>query len=750
MSIRLDNSLKHLLLAFALVLFAGLSLCACGGNDGTSPSNGAASGEGKSANNEAQSSSFDATIEGLRGQIETRIKHGVPVPVPADGGGGYTHEQHKQNAKTIYEAGKLYELTGEDKYKDFALTVLEDYAKLYPTLGLHPKRKEGHPAGMMFWQGLNESWWLVYVNQGYESIRADLSDEQRSNIEDNLFHPMVEFLSEGSPDTFNRIHNHGTWAAAAVGMTGFVLDNQEYVDKALYGLDKSGDAGFLKQIDLLFSPDGYYTEGPYYQRYALMPYILFAQAIERNQPEQKIFEYKDGVILKAMLATVQLSYNDKFFPINDAIREKGLNTAELRYAMAIAYDLTKDPSLLSIAERQDPFVPTIEGRALAEAIDAGKSVPFKFKSMKFRDGGQGEGGALLVLRSGEGRKDAAVVMKATSQGLGHGHFDRLGLLYFDNGGEVIADYGASRFLNVEPKNGGHYLTENRTWAKQTVAHNTLVVDEKSHFGGDWRVGEEHTPEILAFEDSPGASFMAARSNGAYEDTTLTRIIAMVDRDSGGQYVVDVMVADSETDHTFDLPIHFKGQLIETTLPFQHKTELLTPMGRAAGYQHLWKASETPALAAGALQDFSILLEDKFYTLTFAVDLPVNAYLTRVGANDPDNNLRNEQALLLRSRGQAASFVSVYERHGLYDSDEEVTVYAGGTVKEIRTENIGDVTAYITRTDTNKEIVVFYAEGADEATEYELTYNNESVSWRGPVGLHVLATSGSNDQQDGGE
>ncbi|MFM9673803.1 alginate lyase family protein, partial [Streptomyces galilaeus] len=77
-----------------------------------------------------------------------------------------------------------------------------------------------------------------------------------------------------------KVHNHGTWATAAVGMTGYVIDDQELVEQALYGLDKSGKAGFLRQVDELFSPQGYYTEGPYYQRYALLPFITFAKAIQ--------------------------------------------------------------------------------------------------------------------------------------------------------------------------------------------------------------------------------------------------------------------------------------------------------------------------------------------------------------------------------------------------------------------------------------------------------------------------------------
>ena len=42
--------------------------------------------------------------------------------------------------------------------------------------------------------------------------------------------------------------------------------------------------------------------------------------------------------------------------------------------------------------------------------------------------------------------------------MGHGHFDRLSFTYYDNNKEIIQDYGAARFLNIEPKNGGHLFT----------------------------------------------------------------------------------------------------------------------------------------------------------------------------------------------------------------------------------------------------------------------------------------------------
>lgn len=678
--------------------------------------------------------SFEAMLADLENSILAKYEHGIAVPVPVDAGGGYTHEQHKQNGKTIYEAGMLYAQTGNAVMRDVARDVLLDYAELYPSLDLHPRSRENHPAGRLFWQGLNEAVWLVYAIQGYEAIRADLTDQDRQNIEDGVINPMADFLSKGSPRTFNRIHNHGTWSAAAVGMTGYVLDDQVRVEQALLGLDSSGEAGFLKQLEQLFSPDGYYAEGPYYQRYALMPFVLFAQAIEQNEPERKIFEYRDGVLLKAIRSTVQQSYAGRFFPINDAIREKGLNTVELKYGLAIAYAVTGDRSLLGAAALQNGTVPTTEGRKLSDALQAGDVPDFPFETMALSDGPDGESGALVILRSGQGAEDAAVVMKATSQGLGHGHFDKLGLLYYDNGDEVVADYGAARFLNVEPKNGGRYLPENTSWAKQSVAHNTLVVDETSHFDGDWRYGQQFSPRVLAFQQDEGIQVASAEIDTAYEGVTFRRTVAMVPKaGSESPYIIDIVQAQSSAEHQYDLPVHFKGQLIQAGFDLSHSTTELRPLGSKNGYQHLWKRAQSELFEETS--SLSWLLDDQFYTLTVSASAPTEAILAELGANDPNHNLRREQALILRADSHQIDFVSVFERHGRYDNDEEITVFNGSSIDQIEQIKTNDLTNFRIHTKAGDVLSVLLADSPDPSTEHTHVIDGESLRWNGVVHVH---------------
>ena len=261
----------------------------------------------------AAASGFDQTIAAAERNLDVVMRAPLTIPTPKDPGGGYTHETHKANGFMLYDIGQLYKLTGEKKYAKFAGKAMLDYAEVYPSYGIHPAKKEQSP-GRMFWQNLNESMFLLNVSQTYDAIKDTLTSEQREKVETDLLRNMADFLSVGAPETFNKVHNHGTWATAAVGLTGYAIGDDEYVEQALMGLDKSGKAGFIKQMDVLFSPDGYYNEGPYYHRFALKPFIIFAQAVEKNNPERKIFEKRDGILKTATYSLIHQNYGGLFFP----------------------------------------------------------------------------------------------------------------------------------------------------------------------------------------------------------------------------------------------------------------------------------------------------------------------------------------------------------------------------------------------------------------------------------------------------
>jgi len=678
---------------------------------------------------------FESYIE-QKAKLDSDLSMPMTVPVPKDGGGGYTHEVHKANYMLLLNAATVYQISRNKRYLGFVNEMLLEYAGLYPSLPLHPKRKvSSQIPGKLFWQSLNEAVWLFHVIQAYDLVREDLSEDDRDIIENNLLRPVAHFLSEGQPSTFNKIHNHGTWATAAVGMAGYVLGEDEWVSKALYGLDQSGNAGFIKQLDKLFSPDGYYTEGPYYQRYALMPFVIFAKAVDANQPELGIFEYRDGIILKAIDTTIQLSYNGLFFPINDAIKSKGIDTIELVYAVTIAYSATDDSRLLDIAKKQDKIILTADGLSVAKAIDDKLAQPYQFKSNVYRDGANGSAGALVVMRSNHSGKPA-IVFKPASQGLGHGHFDKLNWQFYDHGSEVITDYGAARFLNIESKFGGRYLPENKTYAKQTVAHNTVVVNELSHFGSDLKTANKHAPNLLFFEDSNAGVISSASIDTAYDGVDLERTIGLVRIPGFHQdFVIDIFSVVSDKPAVFDLPLHYSGQIVETNLEIKANSKLLKPLGKNNGYQHIWNLGE--ATPSDSIAQVTWLNDNgRFYTKNDVISANEKYIFAELGANDPNFNLTKDSSYIQRiANVETHRFVSLLEVHGEYNPNEEYTLQAQTSVKDMSYEKQGSLSKLKVEFGSSSVLIVV---DHDQTTQGDKKFDHDGAKFMTSGRLSVFS------------
>ncbi len=625
---------------------------------------------------------FDAVFDATKQKIDKVVLSPIDVPVPVDAA-GTTHERHKQNAIEMEEAGVLYAVTKDERYARFIREMLLKYAALYPTLGKHP-RAGGESYGKLFWQMLNETVWLVHTIQAYDCVYDRLLPSDRATIEQNVFRPMARFFTEDHSQEFNRIHNHGTWAVTAVGMTGFVLQDTDLVAKALYGTNKDRTGGFLRQIDLLFSPDGYYTEGAYYARYALMPFVSFAEAIEHNRPDLKIFQYRNQVLKKTVYALLQQTTpTGEFIPINDALKQMNYLSPEVVLSLDVAYrQYGEDRNLLSVAKRQNCVVLSGAGLAVARGLtEAGPLPAFPYRSIELRDGPNGEAGGLGILRSGAIKDQSMLVLKYTAHGQSHGHYDKLAMLYYDQSREVLQDYGSVRFVNVDPKYGGRYLPENKSFAMQTIAHNTLTVDEQSDYRGKMAVSELHHADHHFFSSGDSSlQVISATVNDAYNGVTIQRTMALVsDPGFPRPIVIDVVRVVSEQEHQYDLPFYYEGQFISTNVKYEAHDKNQKTLGKANGYQHLWNEAE--GTASGPVQ-VCWLTGGRFYTITSSGDSSAHVFFCRIGASDPKFNLRNDPAVILRARAREHVFASVIEPHGAFDESHEFSRNATGLVKSV--------------------------------------------------------------------
>lgn len=276
------------------------------------------------------------------------------------------------------------------------------------------------------------------------------------------------------------------------------------------------------------------------------------------------------------------------------------------------------------------------------------------------------------------------MFKPAAQGLGHGHFDKLTWQFYDHGNEIVSDYGAARFLNVEAKYGGRYLPENETYAKHTVTHNTVVVDETTHFNANVDVGNNNHPTLNFFETNEFGTVSSGEISTAYKGVELERTLALINLpELKSSIALDVFNVTADNAHQFDLPLHYKGQLIDTSFELKASTTQLAALGSKNGYQHLWLKGQ--AQPQSGLAKVTWLNDNgRFYTQTSLVKGDESFLFTQIGANDPQFNLRNENGFIRRVNAQKQhTFISVLEPHGEYNPSKEYTLEAVSRVSALK-------------------------------------------------------------------
>jgi len=674
------------------------------------------------------------SFEALQKEVNPWIGKEIDVPFPKDPAGGYTHERHKANYMLMYNSALLYILTGDAKYAGLVKKLFLKYAALNPILHRHPQARNDS-AGHLFHQALNDVNWLVYTGMAYDGIYNTLSAYERKTIEDGAFKPEVDYIVEGLPYWFNQIHNHGVWACAGVGIVGLATGNDKYVQAALYGTLKGRKSGFMVQLDSLFSPDGYYTEGPYYVRYALLPFYVFANALNNARPGIKIFAHRNSILKKALQAGLQQTNTDgAFFPLNDALKEKDVTTGEMVTAIDIAWKVYgPDSGWLAMAALQRRVAPDKGGMRIAAALQS--AIPaghFPYRSVEYTDGAQGDEGGLSILRAGGATNNTTLIFKYTAQGLSHGHFDKLGFMLYDKGQEIFQDYGSARFVNIEAKDGGRYLPENKAYAVQTIAHNTLVADETSHFNAQVKESAKYHPEkVFSVTGEEVFQAVSARDVHAYADIKMDRTLFLLPLGQE-KYIVDIFRAASPHEHQYDLPFQYSGQVMNTSFEYKAFTDARQPMGRKNGYQFLWKEAE--AAPGKGMAQFTFLHGRSFYSLSSLTDDSTRLYFARAGAADPHFNLRPEPSFIIRKKGSDQLFVNVIEVHGDFDPVSEVSTNAAPQVKDIQPLcNNSDLIVVRVLTGGLTLVLARCNKEMDPNADHSYVVAGNTFKWKGPCG-----------------
>lgn len=453
--------------------------------------------------------------------------------------------------------------------------------------------------------------WVLSPLIAYDVLASELSITERNIIRERLFLKAADFFSAISyyDNNFQIFLNIGK---AAIGL---MFEMPDLVETAL-----NAPFGLLDQLGRCILDDGNYAEGTCRYSYAVARSVaMLLRTCLRNGIDLRHAVLPSssaggdppypGCPGGSVRKTVKLLFDAPIYRMFPGGREASLNDCSYWVSVTqaeiwdLAWRLYEDPQYAAVLNLIARVAPDrLEYRhAFFYRNDDLPNVELDRSTRQFAprgwcvDGSSVFGEMGYAMLDGEGELD--VFFKCGLFGGAHGHADSLNvimatpdrMLAFDHG--TIGGYGAAQ----------------RGYAQQTIAHNTITVDQRSQgywFAEDikgfshpvWPYhvdgpGKPMRGELLDFQVRPGLRLVRGKNDNCYPGVCLDRTLMLFD-----DYVLDVFWAESDDLHTYDWALYVDGDRIEANTKL---TELSTPLGFDWGYRSLDELQTCEGLDAQA-------------------------------------------------------------------------------------------------------------------------------------------------------
>lgn len=353
------------------------------------------------------------------------------------------------NAKACNQLGLLWQLTGETRYLDKVRELLMEYARYYPDYQEHGGIPYNGP-GKANAQTLCEANCHLDFALGYDFVAEALSAEERDYIATRLLREGADFLMRHRA---RQLHNHEVKIGCTIGVIGLILEDDDYLEFAV-----NAEYGLRYQLEHGLFDEGLWFEGSvHYHFYALQGFWSFEKLARGSR-----YSLLDLPYYRKMLSfPLQLLMPDGIFPrINDCIA--GQETLNHSHLYEFAYQTYGDPLYAAALQHIYHQAPRRNLDALLYGAD---DLPPQSTGIIPTQTLHAPNCGLTVFRQPEHQR--ALLLKHSPYGGEHDHYDRLGVLLFDGGKEVLPDLGTTGYGAV--LHYGYY--------KNSATHNTLSVNQ---------------------------------------------------------------------------------------------------------------------------------------------------------------------------------------------------------------------------------------------------------------------------------
>ena len=454
----------------------------------------------------------------------------------------YWSKVHGDHARAARDLALTYQMTGDEKYARRAIELITWYADHYAEF---PPSDKG---GKVVSQTLDECVWLLQMMEAADLAYPTMTKDEARHIEQDLIYAGAMYTRKYR----GGIHNIRCWHNSCWASAGYFVGDPELVEFA-----REGKYGFVAQMEKGVLEDGmWYERSMGYHSYTLSAISYHLKAAMHAGDDL----YRMPQVRKLLMFPLMISFPNLVTP---SLNDGGFSTGPIspsRLELAAAW--YEDPVAVSALRKRYAMGArrhSMEAWQFGEELpDAGPYTPPPSMDL--------EGAGLAVLRRGQGKSAACVMLEYGEHGGGHGHPDKLQLIVYGLGRQLCPDLGTTGYANpLHPK-----------YYKTTPAHNTVTIAGRNMAG--------RSGELVAFEANDHFSSAVARTDQVYKGYVLTRRVLL-----GDGFLVDEFVVAGDKPETLDWFLRADGKL---TLALDEHPIEEAPLSPPYGYLKNVRGTET--------------------------------------------------------------------------------------------------------------------------------------------------------------
>jgi oligo-alginate lyase len=245
--------------------------------------------------------------------------------------GGWVFGLRSRNGDMMVEAARLWRLTGDARYFDWAAGQLDFYAANFENWPLQTSKSKAR----LMHQSLDDANMLVRFVETARTLEAVVPDAREADWAarrevwvNALLRPMTLLLDE----TFQRVHNIACWQRAAMAMAAIYTDDAELWAKAV-----DGEFGIRRQVRDGITSDYLWLEQSLgYNSYVVRAFLPLLQLAGITGRLDELRE-EAAAIQNLMLAPSVLRFPGGWLPTpaDSTSRQKWPNIAVMRDARRV-------------------------------------------------------------------------------------------------------------------------------------------------------------------------------------------------------------------------------------------------------------------------------------------------------------------------------------------------------------------------------------------------------------------------------